>query len=74
MSQIDPWSKAAECDRAIALIADPERRIVLESLRSLWIALCNEWSALDNADRVRPLTTIAQIHTELMAECRTAMH
>jgi hypothetical protein len=74
MLQIDPWSKAAECDRAIALIADPERRIVLESLRSLWIALCNEWSVLDSADRVRPLTTIAQIHTELMAECRTAMH
>ena len=74
MLHIDPWSKAAECDRAIELIADPERRVVLERLRSLWIALCNEWSPLDQADRARPLFNIAQIHTELMAVCRTAMH
>ena len=74
MLQIDPWSKAAECDRAIELIADPERRVVLESLRSLWIALCNERSLLDQSDRLRPLSKIAQIHTELMVVCRRAMH
>jgi hypothetical protein len=74
MLQVDPWSKAAECDRAIALVADPERRIVLESLRSLWIALCNELSLFDEPDRADQLSTIAQIHTELMAGCRRAMH
>ena len=74
MLQVDPWSKAAECDRAIEFIADPERRIVLESLRSFWVALCNELSLLDQADRVGPLSTINQIHTELMAVCRRAMH
>jgi hypothetical protein len=74
MLQVDPSSKAAECDRAIELVADPERRIVLESLRSLWIALSNERSLLDEPDRAGQLSTIAQIHTELMAVCRTAMH
>ena len=72
--QIDPWSKAAECDRAIEFIADPERRIVLESLRSLWVALCNERLLLDQEDRVGPLSTINQIHMELMAVCSRAMH
>jgi len=74
MLQVDPWTKAAECDRAIELVADPERRIVLESLRSLWIALCNELSLLDEPDRATELSTITQIHTELMAACRRAMH
>lgn len=72
MSPLDPWSKAAECARAIARVADPERRIVLESLRSVWIALCG--SSLDEPDRTGRLATIAQIHAELMAGCRTAMH
>jgi hypothetical protein len=74
MLQVDPWSKAAECDRAIALVADPERRIVLESLRSLWMALCNELSLFEEPGRANQLSTITQIHTELMAACRKAMH
>lgn len=73
MLLVDPRSKAAECDRAIERVADPERRIVLESLRSLWIAMCNPLSLLDEPDASH-LSTIAQIHTELMAVCRMAMH
>jgi len=74
MLHVDPRSKAAECDRAIELVADPERRIVLESLRSLWISLCNELSLFNEPDRANQLSTITQIHTELMAVCRSAMH
>ena len=74
MLLVDPRSKAAECDLAIARVADPERRIVLESLRSLWIAMCNPLSLLDQPDRASHLSTITQIHTELMAVCRMAMH
>jgi hypothetical protein len=74
MLHLDPWSKAVECDRAIELVADPERRIVLESLRSLWIELCNERSLLDEPDRGNELSTIAQIHAELMVVARRAMH
>jgi len=80
---VDPWSKAAECDRAIERVADPERRTVLESLRSFWIELGNELptaGARHGADhstrsRLQPqLSTITQIHTQLMAGCRSAMH
>src|SRR5262249_26398265 len=31
---VDPMVRAAECDHAIERVADPERRVVLESLRS----------------------------------------
>ena len=74
MSSLDPWSKAAECDVAIARVADPERRIVLESLRRLWIEVCNSLALIDQRDQVVPFSAIDQIHMELMAVWRTAMH
>jgi hypothetical protein len=74
MMLLDPWSKAAECDQALERVADPERRIVLESLRSLWLALCNSLSLRDERHQANHLSAIAQIHMELMATCRTAMH
>jgi hypothetical protein len=74
MSQIDPWGKAAECERAIEVVADPERRVVLSSLRSVWIALGNKQAFFDGPERASRLATIAQIHTELMLVCRNAMH
>ena len=74
MVPLDPWSKAAECDLAIERVADPERRIVLESLRSLWIDVCNSFSRFGGPGEAGDFSTIAQIHMELMAVCRTAMH
>ena len=74
MLQLDPWSKAIECDRAIERVADPERRIVLEGLRRVWVALSHERSFLNAPERAGQLSTIAQIHRELMVDYRTAMH
>lgn len=74
MSEVDPWGKAAECQRAIEIVADPERRVVLNSLRNLWIALGNAPSSFDRFERAGQLFTIAQIHTELISAYRNAMH
>lgn len=74
MLQVDPWCKAAECERAIALIADPERRVVLRSLRSVWIALGSKRWLLEVPEKAAQFSTIAQIHTELMSVCQNAMH
>jgi hypothetical protein len=48
-----PLRKAAESGRAIELVSDPERRIGLESLRTNWIALCNELSRLGQEEKGR---------------------
>jgi hypothetical protein len=74
MLHIDPRAKAAECDRAIERVADPERRMVLERLRSLWIDLCNPVSPIFESDRAIHISAIAELHNDLMAGCRTAMH
>jgi hypothetical protein len=73
MSHVDPWDKAAECESAIKIVADPERRVVLDGLRTLWIALGNRQS-FDRAERAGQFCTIVQIHAELMLTCRNAMH
>ena len=74
MVQVDPWCKAAECERAMEIVADPERRIVLSSLRSVWVALGNRQSLLEAPEQAGKVSTIAQIHTELMMVCKDAMH
>jgi hypothetical protein len=74
MILLDSWKKAAECERALAVIADPERRIVLKSLRDLWIALGERQSLLDQLERAAHLSTIVQIHAQLMWGYRSAMH
>jgi hypothetical protein len=45
IAMIDPWKKAAECERALATCADKERRRVLANLQELWIAVGNEKAA-----------------------------
>jgi len=74
MLQIDPWVKAAECERAIRVVADPERRSVLISLRGLWVALGNEESMLDRTGQAGQVPKIAQIHAELMSLYKNAMN
>jgi hypothetical protein len=71
---IDPWDKAAECERAIEVVADPERRDVLMSLRTLWIALGNGKPVFDGAGRAVQVSTIARIHAEVMSARKNAMH
>ena len=67
MPQVDPWGKAAERERAM-------RIVVLSSLRSVWVALGNKRSFFEAPEQAGRLSTIAQIHTELMSVCKNAMH
>jgi len=39
VAMIDPWEKAAECEREIKSCPDLSRRCVLENLRQLWVAI-----------------------------------
>src|SRR5262245_57511748 len=47
MSNIDPWEKAADCERARKSAADPEQRRLLANLRDLWIALGCQCELMD---------------------------
>jgi hypothetical protein len=68
MLRVHLLGKAAECERAIEIVADPDRRVVLSSLRSVWIALANKERSLRSPHIAGDVSTIAQIHAELMSQ------
>jgi hypothetical protein len=74
MRAVDPRAKAAECDRVIERVSDPERRLVLEKLRSVWIDLCAPAEPTYESDRAIDISTLVEIHNNLMATSRMAMH
>jgi hypothetical protein len=72
MGKINPWERAVECERALTLTADEDRRILITQLREAWIALGNEWSVgLDNSKRVQG---IARIHDAMVRERDLTLH
>ena len=45
MSNLDPWQKAEEFQKALKWIADPKLKAAFTELRDLWIALANKKSS-----------------------------
>jgi hypothetical protein len=72
ITAIDPQVKAAECERVTRVLADPDRRSVLISLRSLWLSLGNDKSYSERSRQT--MQKIAQIHAELMHSYKNGMH
>jgi hypothetical protein len=65
MIPIDPWERAAECERSRSTAVDPQRRAIMEKLRDLWIALANEKTLMTEADIAEEIEAISRIHAEL---------
>jgi hypothetical protein len=63
MSQIDPWEKAADCNRAIQLSTDPVRKDVLRNLREMWVTLGNKRLLLTDEERAREAEKIGRLHS-----------
>jgi hypothetical protein len=62
---VDPWTKAAECDRALQYTTDPLRRNVLTLLRDFWIAVANE-KALGGSDLGALAEPISHLHNNVV--------
>ena len=66
MFQIDPWERAAECERALRAVIDSTHREILTDVRDLWIGLANTRSLWPRAQFDEQVETINRIHTELI--------
>jgi hypothetical protein len=67
MSMIDPWEKAADCERSLQATADPQRRYVLRHLRDLWIGVGNE-SGFTTPDKLaQEIEVIGRLHADFAA-------
>ena len=64
MIQVDPWEKAADCERALRLTLDPVRRDKLQDIREFWISLARERPFLSEQQFAREVEAIGRLHAK----------
>jgi hypothetical protein len=64
MSQVDPWEKAADCERALRITVDPVHRETLSNIREFWIALAHESRFLSDEALATQIETISRLHAK----------
>lgn len=64
MSQVDPWEKAADCERALRITVDPVHRETLSNIREFWIALAYESRFLSDEALATQIETIGRLHAK----------
>jgi hypothetical protein len=74
MSGIEPWEKAADCERALQAASDPQQKKILKNLRYLWIALANECDVMSADEFARESEVIGRLHVELALLDRPSLH
>jgi hypothetical protein len=67
MTSVDPWEKAADCERSLQTVIDPERRAVLGKLRDLWIALANTKTLLTDGEMAKDIEVLNRMQVQLTA-------
>lgn len=64
---MDPWEKAADCERALRLTLDPVHREDLANIREFWISLANERPSLSEDEFAKQAEAIGRLHASLNA-------
>ena len=72
MFQVDPWEKAADCERALRLTLDPLYRENLTNIREFWISLANKRPFLSEKEFAVEAEVIGRLHANLTAT--TSVH
>jgi hypothetical protein len=72
MFQVDPWEKAADCERALRIIIDPMHRENLTNIREFWISLANARPFLSEHEFANEAEAIGRLHAKLTAP--TSIH
>jgi hypothetical protein len=65
MSHVDPWEKAADCERALRITFDPVHREGLSNIREFWIALAQESRFLSDEALATQIETIGRLQARL---------
>jgi hypothetical protein len=72
MIQVDPWEKAAECERAIRLTLDPIHRENLTNICGFWISLAQKRRFLSEREFAKQAEVIGRHHAKLSSPVSTA--
>jgi len=68
MFQVDPWEKAADCERALRISLDPVHREILTNIREFWIALANERPHLSDEELAKQAEAIGRLHAKMASK------
>jgi hypothetical protein len=65
MSMVDPWEKAADCERAAQAAVEPKRRAIFKILRDQWVDLANKRTLMTEADMATGIESLNRRQVEL---------
>ena len=74
MLQMDPWEKAAECQRYLQAEVDLTRREILANVRDLWIGLANARNFLTGAEDQEEVEKLNRIQADLIKPATIKIH
>ncbi|MET0631817.1 MAG: hypothetical protein ABWY92_13225 [Xanthobacteraceae bacterium] len=74
MLQIDPWERAAECERYLQTEVDSTRREIFTNVRDLWIGLANARNFLTGAEFDQQIKTLDSIQADLIKPAKIKIH
>ena len=74
MLQIDPWEKAAECERYLQAEVDLTHREILANFRDLWIGLANARNFPTGAEFDQQVETLNRIQADLIKSATIRIH
>jgi hypothetical protein len=63
--QMDPWEKAADCERALRLTVDPLHRNKLKDVREFWISLAYARPFLNEKEFAKRAEAIGRVHAKI---------
>ena len=66
MIPVNPFDKAADCERSLQTCQDLGRRLVLSKLRDLWIAVGTEGSLMTDDELANDVERLDCVQNELM--------
>ena len=66
MFQLDPWERAADCERELRLTIDPTRREKLINIRDFWISLAHRRVFLTESEFADEAQAITRLHANLI--------
>jgi len=73
MLQIDPWEKAAECERYLQAEVDSTHREILTNFR-VWIGLANARNFPTGAEFDQQVETLNRIQADLIKSATIRIH
>jgi hypothetical protein len=73
MEKSDLFARAAECERALHVATDADRRSGLERLRKAWLTLAHDQQLAKDPEMQEAITALRHLHAEIAA-VRATLH